>query len=127
MAGWRDNKRAMRRVVHETMEVPALYLTHVGATPLAVNVRDHTKFKEVQISGAGPGFADMQDTTPRFIFRRSEVATPLHKAFVIMGEDEMYTLGSSRPPDDEFITVEAAPLSAGQRAEIWDTNWAALL
>lgn len=127
MAGWRAKLAGMRDVVHSTFRVPAIYLTHTAGEPLRVNVRDHTKFKEMQISGAGAGFADMQDVTPRLVFDQGEVGNPLTKAYVAMGPDEIYVLGSSRPPAGGYVEVEAAPVSAAQRAIIWQPAWADLL
>lgn len=127
MTGWRDQKRGMRRDVHQAMRVPAVYLTHAAAAPQRVDVRLHTQFNVAKITGAGPGFADVQDTTPRIVFSRAEVTKPLHKAFVVVSADEIYTIGSVRPPEDDFITAEVAPLSEGQRTELWDDDWQVLL
>jgi len=117
MVDWREIKRAKSRVVHETMRYPALYIAP-GAEPLAVEVRLHTKFAPRDVSGVGEGFAAMLDQTPRAIFKRSEVETPVRGSILSVAVGEAYRLGAARPPDDQYITVEIAALAPGETDDL---------
>ena len=75
MAGWREIKAKARDLVHQTFEVPAIYLSHLDGTPRAVLVRVHTS-----IGIPGEDFpvemADRFEFQPRVIFRAAEVPNP---------------------------------------------------
>ena len=116
MVAWRDIKRNMRRTVHHTMTVPALYLAQRSSTPIPVNVRLHVKFGTADVAGIGEGFAQMLDQTPRIIFERSAVRTPRRDGIVSVAPGEAYKIGATRPPDDEYITAEVAQLSDAEAA-----------
>lgn len=117
MAGWREEKRAMRRVVHDTMLVPALYLLRKGAVPVACDVRLHVTPK-LATGGAAlssqNGFASMLDQDPRIIFRRDQVAAPQRLALIVISDVEAYRVDATRPPDDEYITAVVGQLRADE-------------
>lgn len=117
----------MRRDVHDTMCVPAIYLARTAATPVAVSVRLHTRFESVGAAGAGEGYGEITDITPRIKFARSEVANPLHKALIAVSATEAYRVSHTRPPDDEWIVAEVTQLSAAEAASAWQAGWAEML
>lgn len=123
MAGWRDIKRQMRRDVHETMLVPAIYVASLTAAPLAVNVRPHIQFATSGVEGVGEGFADMLDVTPRIRFDRREIDVPSQNAYVAVGPDEIYRVDASRPPDDTFIYANVTQLSVADARALPFANW----
>lgn len=112
MAGWREQKRKSLGHIHGTFEVPAVYLTHAAGTPVRANVRLHIRpvVADVQVedwTNAGK----MLDTADRIIFRESEVAKVLPKAYVVFGNSEAYLTGPSKPKRDGFIWVEVSEVS----------------
>lgn len=127
MSGWRDTLRSMRRDVHETMRVPAIYLARSASAPIVVSVRLHVRFQDAGAAGAGEGYSQIADITPRVKFDRAQVSNPLHNATVIVSETEAYRVQHTRPPDDEWIVAEVSQLSAADAAAAWDAEWAALL
>ncbi len=117
-----DIKRPARRALHEKMKIPALYLASSAGTPVPVGVRDHTKFNALgELKGGGPGWAEMQDVTPRLVFQRSEMQ-PANGAFVCVELGEVYQVNNVRPADDEFVTAEVTRLSEGQIAKVFPSG-----
>lgn len=127
MSGWRDTLRSMRRDVHETMRVPAIYQARSASTAAVVSVRLHTRFQSAGAAGAGEGYGQVADITPRIKFDRAEVPNPLHNALVAVSQTEAYRVSFTRPPDDEWIVAEVSQLSAAEAAAAWDSDWAALI
>lgn len=127
MGDWRQKKRLSGRVVHETMCVPAVYVAKTGATPVRVNVRDHTK--PATVTPDMQGSVSVMDTTPRIVFDRIEVPKPLERAMVAISESEIYTVGFLRPASagSEFVTAEVARLPTRDATTAWDDEWEALL
>lgn len=129
MAGLRDIRRKARGVVHERMSDPVIYLSSADATPLVVNARVHTRTTEIDVGdGAGPGFAQLLDTTPKIRFLRSEVSKPNAKTgFVLVSADEGYLIQHVRPPYGITIDAEVSDLDAARLAEWWKPEYAELL
>lgn len=114
-----DIKRPARRALHDTFKVPALYLAAPTGTPVSVGVRVHTKFApQGSLNGAGPGWAERQDTQPKLIFQRSEMQ-PAQGAFVSVALGEAYQISSVLPPDDEFVPAAVVIMTAAQITKTW--------
>jgi hypothetical protein len=127
MTNWRDTLRPMRRIVHGTMNIPALYLRAAGQTPQRVNVRLHRRFDTSAVDGVGEGYAGMLDMDPRLVFARNEVAMPERDSIVILSATEMYDVQSAEPPDDEYVKAHSRPMPASQMAIHWKPEYADLL
>lgn len=109
----------MRRDVHLTMLVPALYLVRRADAPIPITVRPHTEFGQADVSGVGEGFAAMLDQTPRIRFKLSELPggkPPVRGSIVSIAAGEAYTVGAARPPEDEFVFAEVARMAEGETA-----------
>ena len=117
MSRWRDHKRAAARALHATMGVPAVYLTTLDGAPLRVEVRVHTDIQAVDFGRAAfdEAFSSFVDDTPKLIFDQSEVESPLSRSWVVVGPEEMYRIGPSRPPKSGQIAVEVTPLTATEK------------
>ena len=119
MSFWRDQKKVARRVVHDTMQIAALYLAYVpldGASPdpLPVDVRLHTEFKALgDQAGTSFQFAERHETVPKIIFLRSQI-TPVRGAVVSVALGEAYEIDNVMPPSEEYITVEVTRLAVGK-------------
>ncbi len=122
MSGWRDTKRQMRRDVHGTMLVPAIYVAP-GGEPKAVTVRPHVQFANSEIGGAGEGFADLLDVQPRIRFDRREIDVPSKNAYVAVGPDEIYRVELSRPPDVTFIYANVVQLGVAEARALPFADW----
>ncbi len=123
MSGWREAKRQMRRDVHETMLVPAIYVARLGSTPLAVTVRPHTQFGTSEAEGMDGGYANMLDVTPRIRFDRREIDVPTQNAYVAIGPDEIYRVDAARPPDDTFIYANVTQISVAEARALPFADW----
>ena len=112
MSAWRAHKRAAARALHATMGVPAVYLTTLDGAPLRVEVRVHTDIRAVDFGRAAfdEAFSGFVDDTPKLIFDQDEVECPLSRSWVIVGPEEMYRIGPSRPPKSGQTAVEVTPL-----------------
>jgi hypothetical protein len=108
MAGWRDIKKAARDRVHETFEVPAIYLTHLYGTPVRVNVRVHTKIAPTENEFTWPGASGFLEMTPKIIFRAEEVPKVSNDALVIVSPTEVYRIGVAEPVRDGFCVAECS-------------------
>jgi len=110
MGSWRDIKRAMRRDVHRTMLVPALYLLTPTSAPLLVNIRPHVTFAKGEIEGEN-GLAAMLDQRPRVRFDRKEIDMPETGAVLLLTVEEGYRVGESDPADDEFVFAQVTAMT----------------
>ena len=110
MPNFREIKRKARRVLHQHMQVPAVYVAPNGtATPL--HVRDHTKFGTVAPEGAvrsGNGqMVERNEMIPSMIVMLDEVPEGLkliRNGVIVFSASEAYTLNNAEAPDD--ITVK---------------------
>ena len=119
MSRWRDIKRRMRRDVHDTMRVPALYLATRQAVPVPCMVRLHTKFSAVgDLPGGGSQYAERMETTPRVILDRNDVEMPDRNGIISVAPGEAYRILSTQPADGEFVTVNVAALPAADAASL---------
>lgn len=113
MAGWREVKAQARDLIHQTFEVPAIYLSHMGGTPRAVLVRVHSSVgipgEDFPIEMAG-----RFEFHPRVIFRTVEVANPAPKSLLIVSETEMYRLSVTEPEREGYISADATRLSKSE-------------
>lgn len=115
---FRDIKRAARRHLHQTMRVPALYIGSVGATPVPIYVRVHTKFADSgQASDRDIGNAIRHEVAPKLLFMISELESAgidwrkLPRTAVISVErGEAYRIDTTLPPDDITITAIVTPV-----------------
>lgn len=115
----------MRRVVHDTMLYPALYLARRESEPVRCNVRRNVRPAEAK--PAGQNAAAVADVTPRLKFDRAEIPRPLNAAFVVLSETEAYKISRARPPEDEWVVAEVSQMSEAEAAALWDDAWAELL
>ena len=113
MAGWREQKRKALGDIHETFEIPAVYLTHAAGTPVRVNVRLHKAqvVAQNQVDDFSHG-ASMLDLTNRIIFQQTtDLPNVLNNAYVIFGNSEAYRTGPSKPERETYLWVEVSEVS----------------
>lgn len=93
------------------------YLETRAATPVAVNVRIHTK-KEQQGDVAGTSFryAEQHEFVPKIIFLVSEVPAPKRNAIVSVSASEAYRIDNVEPIDGITVTAEVVILPEHERA-----------
>lgn len=109
MAGWREKKRAALADIHATFEIPAAYIVATGREPVRVNPRLHQRHSLTENTLAAWGnAASLLDMTDRMVFPQSDIPSGeiRAKAIVVVGPDEVYTMGPSRPIREKYITVE---------------------
>lgn len=110
---FRDIKRQARRVLHDTLKVPALYFRddengNILDAPIPVLVRVHTKWEKAgDMAGTNLSYAEVQEINPRIIFMVDEVPAPVRNAVVSIAPGEAYRLDNVLPPDDITVTAEA--------------------
>ncbi len=98
-------KRKARHTLHCAMKIPALYIENVGDTPIACNVRIHTRFDAIgELNGGTAYTATVEASIPKIIFKKDEV-TPDRTAIVSVEPGEAYQIDRTDPPDDEYITA----------------------
>lgn len=118
MARWRETKRRMRRGVHKTMGVPALYIHAPGATPIPLTIRGpHNKrpLAVGELPGTLEGWAEREDAQPRLIFWRAELPEHFRQEAVVSVEPgEAYRLAVFLKPDDVIQAVEVIPLEESE-------------
>ena len=122
MPNFREIKRKARRVLHQHMRVPAVYVAPNGtATPL--HVRDHTKFGTVAPEGAvrsGNGqMVERNEMIPSMIVMLDEVPEGLkliRNGVIVFSASEAYTLNNAEAPDD--ITVKWFVTAITNKAEL---------
>ena len=118
MSSWREHKRRARRDIHREMGVPALLLIddQVAGDPLLIR-GPHTKRPIMvgDLTGAGEGWAQREDTAPRIIFWRDQLPGPLRKNDVISVEvGEAYRIETVEPVNDQTVTAKVVPLTESQ-------------
>lgn len=112
MAGWREQKRKALADIHETFEIPAVYLTHAAGTPVRVNVRLHQRqIVDEQLLDDWAAAGKFLDMTNRIIFQKSEVPSVASQSYVIFGNSEAYFTGPSKPEREGYIWVEVSEVS----------------
>lgn len=115
MSSFRDIKRDARRVVHENMRVPALYIADPTKPHLTVPcmVRVHTRFGALGgMAGTNFHAAERHEALPQIIFWRDELPTPVRGALVSVEPGEAYRVDHVMPPDDQTITATVVILKA---------------
>lgn len=122
MTAWREQKRAARRVVHDTMQIAALYYAGSGATPVPVTVRLQTKFMQIG-DDRSSGWAEVEAVAPRLIFMLPDLgATVIDRNGIVLMLDpvtgattaEAYNIDNTLPPDDITMTAEVTRLTTRQ-------------
>jgi len=100
--GWSDIKRQARIDIHANFTWPATYTPPgVGATPLSVSVRRHTKIlTEGDIQSLG--YAQVVEDVNRVVFLASEV-TPEIGGVVTFEDGFSYTVSVVHPYDGEPV------------------------
>ena len=120
MQPWREQKRAARRIVHDTLRIDASYYATAQATPVPVSARLHTKFTQIG-DDRSAGWAEREAIKPRLIFMLPELnlagITLTRNAIVYFQPGEAYYLDNLLPPDDETVTAEIVRLSPKQYAD----------
>jgi hypothetical protein len=116
MMTWREQKREARRILHDTMQIEALYYASHGASPETVHVRLKIEFDAIGNPRLSAGRAEMQSVKPHLIFMRDE-KEPKNGAVVWFETGEAYRIDNTLLPDDITRTAEVTRLSAKQYAE----------
>lgn len=105
--------RKGRRDLHEHMKVAALYIAFDGAEPVAVDIRDHSRFVGTGDMGSrAKGFAEVAEVTPKIIFFRDQLEDARFGAVFSVAAGEAYRVERTDPPNDETRTAYVTPLSA---------------
>jgi len=109
--------RKGRRDLHEHMKVAALYIAFDGAEPVAVDVRDHSRFVGTGDMGSRvKGYAEVAEVVPKIIFFRDQIEDARYGAVFSIAEGEAYRVERTDPPNDETRTAYVTPLSAEEAA-----------
>ncbi|UUV43209.1 head-tail attachment protein [Rhodobacter phage RcCWillis] len=133
MANWREQKRKALGDVHRQFQLPAVYLSHAGGTPIPVRVRLHRKNAQSQPLQVGDWVdaASNVDLNDRIIFEAAVVeGMVLTSAYAIFSPSEGYNTGPSSPAKDGYIAVEVSPMSAREleklmlAVDLSDPAWA---
>lgn len=122
MATWREQKRAARRVLHETLAQPVLYIPFKGAEAVLVTARVHLSFDalgELRRSG----FAEGVELTPQAIFLASEIE-PVRLSVFVTEDLGAFVIDQTDPADDITVKVRIARLPAGKYAD-WGLTFGA--
>ncbi|AEY69570.1 hypothetical protein AH2_00060 [Burkholderia phage vB_BceS_AH2] len=112
---WREQKRAARQIVHDTMKVEARYYPPRGAGYTTVHVRLHTKWGLIGDSRS-MGWAEMEAIKPRLVFMREE-QEPETGAVVWIAVGEAYRIDNTNPPDDIERIANVTRLTPKQYAD----------
>jgi len=102
--------------VHDTMALDDVrYFPEVGATPVPVRVRLHTKFNAIG-DDRSMGWAEIEAIKPRIIFRIDEPGSvqPERGAIVLVQPGEAYEIDNTLPADDITVTAEVTRMTARQ-------------
>ncbi len=114
---WREQKRAARAVVHDTMKIEARYYPDSNVTWETVHVR--LKINEGLVGDdQGQGYAQQQTAEPFLIFWRAE-KEPRNGAVVWLAEGEAYKIDNTMPPDDVTRTAMCSRLTDRQYASFF--------
>jgi len=109
MAGFHDDMREARAVLHDYMSRPALcFFDPAELNPRQVTVRVHEKWMALgDLKGTNFNYAEIEDVTPRIIFWRSMIE-PVDKMFVSIARGIAFQIDTVQPPDDVTITAFAS-------------------
>lgn len=118
MPTFRDHKRKARRVVHDRMRVPALYIAQPGDEGVLIHVRVHTKFDALTMDSMdNMGLVARRESKPKIIFWRDEMAergiTLERNAVISVEAGEAYALNNADAPDDQTVTFFVTALEGG--------------
>lgn len=117
---FRDIKRKARRIVHETMAEPALYLAALGSASVGVTIRLHTSIQALGALATGNGYAEVDTITPRIVFMNDQVV-PRQNSIIITQDMGAYLIGNVLPRDDITTTAEVSLIPVDQaRKQGWD-------
>lgn len=115
--GLREIKTAARRALHDAMQVPASYYSDPATYVGTIHVRVHTKWtRQGDLKGTNLNYAETEDTVPKLIFDRNEVANPPRGGYVVISDEEGYRIGETQPPDGITITANVAPMTPAELA-----------
>ncbi len=110
MGSFRDIKRQARRVVHDTMQVAALYVsdpTDPLVVPQLVSARIHWTFRKTGwLKGTTFHTVEREEVQPLAIFLVTEVMKPKRGAAISIGLGDAYIVDHCNPPDDITVTAE---------------------
>ena len=123
---WRAVKQEARNIVHDTMAVPALYLTEPNGSALPVTVRVHTRFAAV--GALQSGWAERHEEVPKAVFLQAQVE-PVRNAFFVLEDGSTYVIDTVQPPDPPTITAEIYRASDTEMPSLGltaDTAWGGL-
>ena len=120
MKAWRDHLRQGRRVIHQTMGVPAILLLARGGTPHPVTIRGpHTKrpLSIGDLAGGGEGWAERESTQPRILLWRAELPfAPRNGCIISVEAGEAYRVETVEAPQDQTIYVNVVQLTLAETA-----------
>lgn len=112
---FRDQKRAARRILHDTLAQPVLYIPVKGGTPALVTARVHLSFDALgELRRAG--FAEGVELTPKAIFMASEIV-PARMAVFVTEDLGAFLIDQTDPPDDITVKVRIARLPTAKYTE----------
>lgn len=121
MAGWREHKAKARAKIHETFEIPAVYLPSLAAGVVRrVNVKNHTKVSPQENEFTWAATSGMLQATPKLIFKVSELPKIRPLSLVVFSATEMYRMGASEPQREGYYACECTALSAEECATTLD-------
>lgn len=114
MSSWREQKREVRKIVHETMALPCWHLRNIGGVPpVLTRARLHTARPTATTSAMGDiesmGYGKWEAEHTKLVFMRDEVDPKRNDVF-IFGPDEAYTVEPERPFDDITVTVKVSKM-----------------
>lgn len=119
---FRDMKRQMRGVVHETMAEPVLVRRGMSFLALPVTARFHSSIQALGALAGGEGYAQVDSITPRIIFMNSQLIPKVGDLIIFEGVGA-YKVGNVLPPDDITTTAEVSDISAEQAIKLgWTPN-----
>lgn len=117
---FRDLKRQMRGVVHETMAEPVLVLRGMSVLAGPVTARLHTSIQALGALAGGEGYAEVDTITPRIVFMNNQY-TPKLGDLIVFRDVGAYQIGNVLPPDDITTTGEVSDISENQAIKL---GWA---
>lgn len=115
MQTFRDQKRAARQTLHDTLAEPVLYIPVKGAAPVTVTARVHLSFDAVGELRRS-GFAEGVELTPSAIFMVSEI-DPARLAVFVTESLGAFLIDQTDPPDDISVKVRIARLPVSKYAD----------
>lgn len=105
---FRDIKRNARRVIHDTLAEPVLYLATRTDAPMdgGITCRLHLAFETLgDLANTRSGFADREEAIPTIVFWNNQVL-PRRDAIVITKDMGAWRLQVVKAPDDVTTDVE---------------------